>query len=420
MDATLQHATQIPRESAFDSTIALLREGYLFMPARFRKHGSDIFEARLMLRRAFCVMGEDASRMFFHPGRFTRKGAIPPNTLLLLQDRGSVQTLDGGEHQARKRMFMALAEPGAVEALVGELLGAWDRRMAAWRRASRIVLHTEMEELLCEAACRWTGVPLAEADLPQRAREFAAMIDGAGAAGPRNWRGLALRARTERWARECVRDARTARLRPGARTALHLITHYRDPGGRPLEDEVAAVELLNAIRPVVAIARYITFAALALHEHPAMRVPLADGDADFARRFVLEVRRRTPFFTAIGGRALHSFEWRGQHFPRDAWVLFDVHGTLMDPRIWTAPERFDPDRFLARAPGVTDFAPQGAGDYLLGHRCPGEPATIAVIDAAARRLATMRYEVPQQDLSVDLARMPAIPASRFVIAGLRA
>jgi hypothetical protein len=37
----------------------------------------------------------------------------------------------------------------------------------------------------------------------------------------------------------------------------------------------------------------------------------------------------------------------------------------------------------------------------------------SVVAAAAQRLATMDYEVPAQDLSIDPSRMPAIPASRL-------
>jgi fatty-acid peroxygenase len=38
------------------------------------------------------------------------------------------------------------------------------------------------------------------------------------------------------------------------------------------------------------------------------------------------------------------------------------------------------------------------------------------VKRAVRLLTTaMRYEVPEQDLSMDLGRMPAIPKSRFVI-----
>lgn len=34
--------------------------------------------------------------------------------------------------------------------------------------------------------------------------------------------------------------------------------------------------------------------------------------------------------------------------------------------------------------------------------------------------AAMTYEVPDQDLTIDTARMPAVPKSRFVSAGIRA
>jgi fatty-acid peroxygenase len=40
-----------------------------------------------MLRRAVCVPGEEAARMFCHPEGFTQKGAMPPKALMQLQDK---------------------------------------------------------------------------------------------------------------------------------------------------------------------------------------------------------------------------------------------------------------------------------------------------------------------------------------------
>lgn len=40
-----------------DSTLALLSEGYAFVPRRCERYGSDVFETRLMLTRAVCMMG---------------------------------------------------------------------------------------------------------------------------------------------------------------------------------------------------------------------------------------------------------------------------------------------------------------------------------------------------------------------------
>src|SRR3546814_12561235 len=72
--------------------------------------------------------------------------------------------------------------------------------------------------------------------------------------------------------------------------------------------------------------------------------------------------------------------------------------------------------FDERRPGPDDRVPQGGGDHHAGHRCPGEWITIALLKSAVRMLTMeMRYSVPEQDLTVSLARMPALPRSRFVI-----
>src|SRR5690606_2387583 len=90
--------TTIPRDTAFDSSSAFLQNGYNFIADRCRDYGSDIFQTRIMLRPVYCVTGEEAARMFYVPGRFTRNHAMPPTTLSLLQDKGSSLTLDGEEH----------------------------------------------------------------------------------------------------------------------------------------------------------------------------------------------------------------------------------------------------------------------------------------------------------------------------------
>ncbi|WP_119932630.1 hypothetical protein [Kocuria sp. CPCC 104605] len=58
---------------------------------------------------------------------------------------------------------------------------------------------------------------------------------------------------------------------------------------------------------------------------------------------------------------------------------------------------------------------QGAGRHEDDHRCPGEWATVELLKRAVRLLATTDYEVPPQDLSIRLNRLPAIPRSRFLL-----
>jgi fatty-acid peroxygenase len=136
--------------------------------------------------------------------------------------------------------------------------------------------------------------------------------------------------------------------------------------------------------------------------------------------FTHELRRYYPFFTAVGGRATHDFDWHGLHFPKGTWVLLDLYGTNHHPAIWGDPDNFRPERFERRESSGFDLIPQGGGDYYSGHRCAGEMATIDLVKSALRLLATqIDYDVPPQDLRVSLSRMPTLPASGFVITSVR-
>ncbi len=86
----------VPHTRVFDSTLKLLSEGYPFFQRRCAELDTDAFATRLMGRRAICVSGHEASRMFWQPGRFTRRGAIPPTTLMLLQGDGFDLVAQGG------------------------------------------------------------------------------------------------------------------------------------------------------------------------------------------------------------------------------------------------------------------------------------------------------------------------------------
>lgn len=409
----------IPHEAGPDHTLAFLAEGYRFIPNRVDRFGSDIFTTRLMLSPVTCLHGAEAAEQFYTPDRFTRRGAMPPTTLRLLQGSGSVQSLDGLAHRWRKRMFLDIMRPGAVAELVDAFTAEWRARLPAWERQETVTLFPEVEDLLTRAACRWAGCPLDDAEAPERAREFSAMIAGAGSPGLRFAQGLRLRRRTERWAARLIEQTRDGRLAPPEGSALAVIARHRGEDDRWLDAGTAVYELLNILRPTVAVGRFIVFAALALYQHPTSRA-FAEGDDRDVECFAQEVRRLYPFFPLIGGRVLQPFAWRGHAFAEGDWVLLDLHGTNHDPRLWPEPQEFRPERFRHWDESPWSFVAQGGGPYDTGHRCPGERTTIELVKRASRLLAQeMRYDVPPQDLSVDLSRMPAEPASGFVMKTVR-
>ncbi|HET8551770.1 MAG TPA: cytochrome P450 [Gammaproteobacteria bacterium] len=410
---------QVPVDKG-DSTLALLSEGYDFIANRCARYRTDVFETRLMLRRVFCASGTEAAEIFYQPDRFTRRRAMPPSALKLLQDKGSVELLSGEAHRHRKQLFMSLMTPERIAELAELVAADWQAQIAAWQGMDTVVLHYAMQGVLCRAVCRWSGIELTPAQAAERTREFAAMIDGAGAVGPRNWRAMGLRRRSERWAQEIIEALRAGRRQAPEDSAAHVIALYRELNGSLMDAKAAAVELINVLRPTVAVARFVTFAALALHEHPQCREAVSGGDDDAIENFVQEVRRFYPFFPLIGGRVQAEFEWRGHHFEQGEWMLLDLYGTNHDSRTWNEPGQFLPERFAGWQPNAFNFIPQGGGDHYRDHRCPGEWITIELMKTATRMLTNaMRYDVPEQDLRVDLTRLPAIPESRFVISHVR-
>lgn len=382
----------VPRDTSPDSSLNLLREGYRFISNRCRDWDTDLFEASLLGERVVCMTGAEAARVFYDSSRFIRSGAVPGRVLRTLMGRGGVQTLDDEAHRKRKQLFLAALAPAEVGRLKRLFEETWTAALGDWQWEPELRLFDEVQLLLCCAACRWLGLPL---DKERRlARDCGAMVDAFGAVGPRHWRGRFGRLRSEHWLKK-----RLPRLQDSS-----VAGQFRDS----LPDEkTAVVEILNLLRPIVAIATYITFTALALYRY---------GREDVQPEwFVQEVRRFYPFTPLLGARVRSPFDWAGYAFEENQLVLLDVYGIDHDPRLWTAPDEFRPERFREQR---TDwnFVPQGGGRPETGHRCAGEAVTVELMKVGYDFLRhRFRYAVPEQDLSFSLRRMPTLPRSRFVI-----
>ncbi|NED95240.1 cytochrome P450 [Phytoactinopolyspora alkaliphila] len=410
----------MPHDPAPDSSLSLLREGYSFLPRRFERYQSDIFGARLLGRQAICMRGADAGHLFYDTTRFERSGAVPGFVLKTVFGEGGVQGLDDAAHRHRKAMFMAVMTPESIDDLVARTTSLWRAALPKWESRGRMVLFDEAAQVLCQAGCDWAGVALPAGDRRRRAEDLIAAVDGFGALGWRHWRGRLGRRRSEAWLEDVVADVRAGRLETPDDRALHIVAFHRDHDGELLSERTAAVELLNMVRPFVAVSWFIAFMALAMHDHPGWKARLRTGDDADADMFVHEVRRFYPFAPMLGARVREDFDWNGHHFQRGTLVILDVFGTHRDGRMWPSPGEFVPDRFRDRDPEGFDFIPQGGGDPDLGHRCAGEHLTIATMRKIARILsAEMTYQVPDQDLRLSLRRMPAKPPSGIELEHVR-
>lgn len=415
-----EDVSEIPRDKSFDSTLALLRDPYRFISKRCRRYRSDLFETRLMLRKTLCMTGPEAAELFYDERRFMRHGAAPGRIQKTLFGQGGVQGLDDEAHRHRKQMFMTLMTAERVGQLAGLTADEWSTHARKWASMDRVILYDELHELLARAVCAWAGVPLAESEVRRRTRELTALFDAAGAVGPRHWWARMARKRSERWIEGIVGQIRAGRLRVPEASAAHVIAWHRDLNDDLLSPHVAAVEILNLLRPTVAVAVYIVFIAHALHQHSECRQKLQSGEDGYAEAFVQEVRRFYPFFPSVMALVRQDFKWKDYSFPQGRRVVLDLYGTNHDARTWDAPEEFRPERFRQWDGNPFNFIPQGGGDHVLSHRCAGEWITIALMKVALSYLAgRLTYDVPEQDLRIDYERLPALPRSGFIIRNAR-
>ncbi|WP_214764242.1 cytochrome P450 [Exiguobacterium sp. s141] len=403
----------IPKEQGLDHSLAFLREGYLYVPNRRKSFQSNLFETRLLGERAICLGGAEAAALFYDADKFVRQDAAPKRLLKTLFGEDGVQTLDGAAHAHRKKMFMSLMFPGNIERLTRLVSREWERALDA--AEDETMLYGMAQEVLMRAVCEWAGVPLGEHEVKQRTDEMRLLFESGTALGPKHIRGRAARSSAESWVRKMVEEVRTNRLLPNEQTALYEFSWHRDEAGELLPADVVAVEVINIIRPTVAVSIYVLFTVLALHQFPGARARLAYGETD-STWFVQEVRRFYPFFPVTAARVKQDFEWDGFVFEQGTLVLLDLYGTNHDPSLWTEPEQFNPDRFKGWTESPFTFIPQGGGDVDFGHRCAGEHVTIAImretIDVFLNRY---RYEVPSQDLSYSFVDLPSLPKSGLVL-----
>ena len=399
--------------------VGLLREGYDYVGNRCDRLGSEVFRTRILVRPAICMRGAEAAELLYDEARFTRHQAMPRPVLHLLQDEGSVATLDGEAHRSRKRLFMSMMTDLHRERMRAIFTERWRSRLCTDAPRSEVVLHDEVRQILCESVYAWCGIDLPSERVPETTARLSAMIDDAAVLGPHHWYARLLRRRAERDLAERVTALRARGEADPERDPLHAIAFHRDVRGDLLDPPVAAVELLNLLRPTVAVARFICFAGHALAAFPEAQEACRSDEKGAIARFVREVRRFYPFFPLVAARVRQPFEWHGFACPEGWHAVLDLYGTNRHPDLWPDPDRFDPERHADREPTAFDLIPQGGGDHRVGHRCAGEWMTIDLIEEAARLLSQeMHYEVPPESLRID-RRIPAKPANGFAIRGVR-
>lgn len=252
------------------------------------------------------------------------------------------------------------------------------------------------------------------------ADQLSNMFEASAAIGPAHWKGRIARSRGEDWIEELVEKVREGKVNPPENKPLYTFSWHRDLDGNLLDKSIVAVEILNLLRPMVAITVYICFTAHAVYFNKEEADKLKNNDSERLHWFMQEVRRFYPFFPFTAARVKDNFSWRGYEFEEDTLTLLDLYGTNHHPEYWENPDRFEPERFAEWSGSPFDFIPQGGGEFEIGHRCAGEWITMDIMKVSLDHLVNkLSYEIPEQDLSFSMVDMPSVPESHIVMKNIK-
>lgn len=407
---------KIPKEEGIDHSLSVLKEGYDYIPNRMKQFESSIFETKLLGERVICLTGEEAGELFYDNEKFVRAGAAPKHVKkTLLGDKG-VHTLVGRRHHHRKAMFMELMNDAHIKQLGKLVADEWETKLNIWGDGKNINLYETSQEVLTRSVVRWAGVPLEEKDVSQRTKQLVSLFESPTSVDLEYLQGSRARKDLEEWIIGLIQDVRGGRLQPPLGTALLTFSEHRDLEGQLLDEHTAAVEVLNILRPTVAVSIYIAFLGHALIMHPEERNKLEESNEGKLENFVEEVRRLYPFFPFNAARVKEDFVWKEFSFEKETLVIFDFHGTDHEEKNWPDPYAFQPDRFNEDVKTLYNFVPQGGGEYATSHRCAGEWITIEAMKTSLDYLANrMEFDVPEQSMSISKTSIPTIPEDEILL-----
>lgn len=405
----------IPKDDNFDATFAFIKNPYLYILEKCESLSSDIFIGRLLLKKTIFMKGRDAAKIFYDENRFVRKNAMPMRIKKTLLGIGGVQGLDGAKHVLRKKMFMDLTNKEKIADLIKINENDWENYIKKWSRSKKdIILYDEICELLTKSACKWTGIMIENYELKLRTKQLKAMFDYAGSIGLKHWISRLARSSAENWISIIIKKIRSGKIKVPKDSAAYVIANYKDIDGKLLNKKVAAVELLNILRPTVAVAVYIVFTAHALAKNKNSLSKI--NDEVEVNSFIQEIRRFYPFFPCVMAIVKNDFIWQNYHLKKGTHAILDLYGTNHDKKLWYEPNKFKPERFKDFHEDNFTFIPQGGGNQYQHHRCPGELVAIELMKNALFYLTEkISFNIPKHNLEIDFSRLPALPKNRLII-----
>src|SRR5699024_6918954 len=191
--------SNMPKDSGFDKTLSVLKEGYEFIMNRDRALDTNIFETRILGEKTICLTGSEQAELFYDTSRFRRSDAAPARVQKTLFGQGGVQGLDGDAHKNRKSMFMSLMDHNAMDEIEDLTEKYWHEFFADKDSKDTDELYEAAKLVFLQVACDWLGISLQDEDIKKRAEQISDLYESPAALGIQHWKGRKSRSEAEDW-----------------------------------------------------------------------------------------------------------------------------------------------------------------------------------------------------------------------------
>ncbi|MDB9420073.1 cytochrome P450 [Microcystis aeruginosa CS-563/04] len=400
-------------------TIAFLTDGD-FASKRHNKYG-QLFRTHIFGSPTIILSGAEANRFLLSNENKYFAATWPKSTRTLLGS-ASLAVHTGDVHASRRRLIYQAFQPRAIASYIPTVETITAHYLERWQTAKTLSWYPELRDYTLDIACK-LFVGLDQGSATKLGEAFDTWCAGLFTLPlPLPWTafGKALRCREELLqAIETIILERQKNDDPG-QDALAILLQAKDENGQSLslaelKDQVLLLLFAGHETLTSAIATFCLQMAL----HPDifqlvleeitnfdLSTPLSVDtlkQMTYLDRVLKEVLRFTP---PVGGgfrRVIEDCQFNGYHLPKGWVVQYQISNTHKDNSIYSHPETFDPDRFLA------DEKPYGYIPFGAGLReCIGKEFARLEMKILAVRLVE-KYDwqlLPNQDITLTTIPTP--------------
>jgi cytochrome P450 len=410
-------------------TLTFLKDPVGFFAQRTRELG-PVFKTKILGDDVVCFVGPEAFTTFLDETYFSRASASPPHVQELL-DPDAVPFLDGERFKTRKALLMQIFAERALDSYVRTIervIGRYARRWAEIGALSWVPELTSMS--MTVAGALFLGAD-PEKDDAATEEAFQTAFGGMLAVPlklPFTKFGRALRARD--YLRGVIADAVSEHVKKEHDDAMSRALAARTKDGEKLSEKEVAIETFHFFGAYVPVIGGLSFLAMLLGQHPdvkekaraEIREKLGDDPINVAsvRKLTYldhvcrETRRVMPIIPmTFFAKVKEETSFKGYRIPRGAKAVGVISSTLMDPKTFPEPTKFDPDRWAGARGGARQHAawvPHGGGAHLIAHRCAGEQlADLMLKTFAILTLRDYDWSLPPQDFAPTTGQLFATP-----------